>query len=127
MVAPMAIGVPWYHIATTSLEMAPPSIRMLPNAEEATPAIRGIGSKVPWTAFGVTNPMEKVFRISSGMIENALSPPNMAPPNSAAVAANEMTRPTIISRFVETPRVLNRPLTKAPMAIANAFTANKTP
>ena len=96
MVSPIATGVPWYHQATNSLEIAPPSMRMLPKAEDATPAMRGIGSIVPCTAFGVTNPIEKVLRVSSGMIEKALSQPRIAPQNSAAVAQKEIIRPARI-------------------------------
>ena len=68
----MAIGVPLYQNATTSVEIAPAIILALPNRDEATPAISGTGSNVPCTTFGVTIPIENVLSIRNGMAESGV-------------------------------------------------------
>src|ERR1700726_60524 len=68
----MAIGVLSDQNATTSVEIAPANILALPNREEATPAICGTGSMVPWTIFGVTMPIENVLSIRNGMAERGV-------------------------------------------------------
>lgn len=63
----IAIGVPLYHSATISAEIAPASILALPKSDEATPAISGTGCITPWTIFGVTIPIENVLTIRNGI------------------------------------------------------------